>query len=439
MAICDINGKNIATGGIVDGSVTPEKTSFMGYQEELVKSPFTDLLSGNTWAYTTEEQQANGLPASQITHAKPVYLEAGTYYLYDVNKLSASAYPGVYAQAEDSAFYRLGEDSVTVTRNGGNWPNGTYDEYNNENTSKFQPDGVVYMVEYTIVLAVAATVHFTVTNASRMFEVPGYTWLSALQYNPLKNERYDVTIRRLYANAENADAFAEAILLNPVMAKRMGYALPNAYGKNWYHIGDSNSQWMGGEKLDNPDDSGFLLTAARKNGVAKLTNASHAGAAWGMRDDDTDAYCAIARVDELVASGETPDIITFLMGTNSDAGLGSADDAIDNKHTTHSAVRYCLAKCLAAFPRAAIGVMLPMQRAESYETQEQVNEVILDACRFYGIPTLDLFHEGQVVPDSKLTAYDDGHTGVLYVDSAHITGNGVAQLGRKISGWLNLI
>lgn len=215
---------------------------------------------------------------------------------------------------------------------------------------------------------------------------------------------------------------------------------PNCYGKSWYHISDSNSQWMGGINLDNADDTGFLLIAARKNGIAEFTNTAHAGAAWGMRDDDSDAYCGVTMVDELVASGEVPDIITILLGTNSDLSEGTVDDDPTDKHTICSAVKYCLEKLLVAFPTSAIGVMLPMQRAETYTAQKAKNALIKELCDFYSIPTLDLFHEGQVVPDSKLISYDDGHEGVIYTDSAHITvGNGVAQLGRKIAGWLNMI
>ena len=217
---------------------------------------------------------------------------------------------------------------------------------------------------------------------------------------------------------------------------------PLPYGKSWYHIGDSNSQWMGGDNLDNPDADGFLLTAARKNGIAKFTNASVAGASWAYRESvpDKNDVCGVARVDALVASGEKPDYITFLLGTNADDDTGSTENTAADTSTTAGAIRYCLEKLLVAFPTSAIGVMLPMQRAVTYTAQETKNALIEELCRYYSIPTLDLFHEGQIVPDSKLTVYDDGHEGVIYTDSAHITtDNGVAQMGRKIAGWLGRI
>lgn len=217
---------------------------------------------------------------------------------------------------------------------------------------------------------------------------------------------------------------------------------PLPCGKSWYHIGDSNSQWMGGSNIDNPDDTGFLLIAARKNGIEKLTNASKAGASWAYRTTvaDTDDVSAIARVDALVDSGEKPDYITILMGTNSDDSEGTKENTAADKYTTAGAIRYCLEKLLVAFPTSAIGVMLPMQRAETYAAQETKNALIKELCEYYSVPVLDLFHEGQIVSDSKLTAYDDEHEGVIYTDSAHITtGNGVAQLGRKIAGWLGRI
>ena len=218
---------------------------------------------------------------------------------------------------------------------------------------------------------------------------------------------------------------------------------PLPYGKSWYHIGDSNSQWMGGNHIDNPDDTGFLLIAARKNGITKFTNAAMAGASWAYRvdyEDTLNAQCGIARVDALVASGEKPDYITFLLGTNSDDDSGTTSNTAEDKYTTAGAIRYCLEKLLVSFPTSAIGVMLPMQRAETYAAQETKNALIRELCDYYSVPVLDLFHEGQIVPDSKLTAYDDGHEGVIYTDSAHIsTGPGVAQLGRKIAGWLGRI
>ena len=215
------------------------------------------------------------------------------------------------------------------------------------------------------------------------------------------------------------------------------YIKPLPYGKSWYHIGDSNSQWFGGSNIDNPDDHGFLVDAARKNGIAKLTNASEAGASWAYRTtvEGKDDVSAIARVDALVASGETPDYITFLMGTNSDDETGTKDNTASDKYTTAGAIRYCLEKLLVAFPTSAIGVMLPMQRAETYASQEQKNALIEELCRYYSIPVLDLFHEGQVVPNSKLSLDDD--EGVIYTDTAHITTiNGMIQVTRKVTGWL---
>ena len=128
------------------------------------------------------------------------------------------------------------------------------------------------------------------------------------------------------------------------------------------------------------------------------------------------------------------------LGTNSDDEIGTTSNTAADTYTTAGAIRYCLEKLLVAFPTSAIGVMLPMQRAETWKHQEEKNALIKELCEYYSIPVLDLFHDGQVVPDSKLKSYDDGHAGVIYTDSAHITAvNGVTQLGRKISEWLNRI
>lgn len=443
MAIYDINGKEIVTDSGSGDLITPEETSFMEVETEVIPTTFENLLSGIGWVAVTKDQFNNGMSYGTVADSK-ITLPAGTYYFYAPFKNSAGTSVGLYTEDDTGALTNVGSTIATQTDNNGLFLNGTYDEYHKEQSSTYQPNGAGYLVEVTIVLSEDFTGYIHAGSQTYITTEPNHVYLFTKQYNPFKDAVDDVINEYLFFVERYGDGFVKKLLANEAMAKAIVNALPvhttpNSYGKNWYHIGDSNSQWMGGTVLDDETDTGFLLTAARKNGMAKFTNASHAGAAWGMRDNDTDAYCGVTRVDELVASGEAPDIITILLGTNSDLSEGTVNDAVTDKHTTCSAVKYCLEKLLVAFPTSAIGVMLPMQRAETYAAQETKNALIEELCRYYGIPVLDLFHEGQVVPDSKLTAYDDGHTGVIYTDSAHISTNGVEQLGRKISEWLNRI
>lgn len=452
MAIYDISGKEIVTGNsggsdVTDGTVTPEKTSFMKVYSETIKSDYEDLLNaaGLEIVPVTGTQYGNGMTYGYVTSGK-ITLPAGTYYYYSVAKTTSGVSPQLWVEGEDGSLTDVTSDIATIANKSG-FEDGSYNEYHNENTPNYQPNGAGYFFENTIVISEGfiGYIRFGAGGTWYGLSEPGYTYLFTKRYNPFKDSLVDVTTERLFLNEEQAAGFIEELCKNPTMAEQIAsalpvFAVPNSYGKYWYHIGDSNSQWMGGSVLPDETDTGFLLTAARKNGIAKFKNASTAGAAWGKRDDDSDAYCGVTRVDELVASGDVPDIITILLGTNSDLSNGTVDDAVTDLHTTCSAVKYCLEKLLQAFPTTAIGVMLPMQRAETYTAQETKNALIKELCEYYSIPTLDLFHEGQVVPDSKLTAYNDGHEGVKYTDAAHITTtNGVAQLGRKISEWLNRI
>lgn len=449
MAIYDVNGNQIIdeNGEIENGSVTPEKTSFMEVETEIIETTFENLLTGVGWTSVTGTQFNNGMGYGTVTDAK-ITLPKGTYYFYAPYKNSAGGTFKLYAEDENGAFTDVTSTIATISDNNGNFLNGTYDEYHNEGYSTYQPNGVGYLVEVTFVLSEDFTGYIHTGSATYITTEPNHVYLFTKQYNPLKDAVDDVINEYLFFVKKYGDGFVKKLLENEVMKQAIidalpVHAVPNSYGKTWYHIGDSNSQWMGGTVLEDETSTGFLLTAARKNGISKFTNASMAGASWAYRvdyEDSLNAQCGIARVDDLVASGEVPDIITFLLGTNADDDAGTTDNTASDTYTTAGAIRYCLEKLLVAFPTSAIGVMLPMQRAETYTHQETKNALIKELCEYYSIPVLDLFHEGQVVPDSKLTAYDDGHTGVIYTDSAHITTvNGVAQLGRKISEWLNRI
>ena len=449
MAIYDINGKVIVSASD-NNTITPEKTSFMKVYSETVESDYGDMLTaaGLSIVNVTGAQFNNGMSYGYVTDGK-ITLPAGTYYYYSIAKTTSGASPQLWREAEDGTLTDVTANIAAITNKFG-FEDGTYNEYHAENTPSYQPNGAGYFFENTIVLSEDFTGYIRFGSGGTWYGLsePGYTYLFTKRYNPFKNSLVDVTTDRVFVDEELAAGFIEELCKNPTLTEKIGaalpvFAVPNSYGKYWYHIGDSNSQWMGGSVLPDDNDTGFLLTAARKNGIAKFTNASMAGASWAYRvdhEDSLNAQCGIARVDDLVASGEVPDIITILLGTNSDDDAGTVDNTASDTYTTAGAIRYCLEKLLVAFPTSAIGVMLPMQRAESYAAQETKNALIKELCEYYSVPVLDLFHEGQIVPDSKLTAYDDGHEGVIYTDSAHITtGNGVAQLGRKIAGWLGRI
>jgi hypothetical protein len=189
-----MGGDDISATAYADGVVSIESvtgdiviTVWTALAEpEAGKTEFTNLLNGDTWAYTTEEQQANGLPYGQITHTTSVQLAAGTYYLYDTHKTYGGSPPGVYVENDDGTFSGLG-NNVTVTDNNSLYTNGVYDIYNNEKKVRYTVADGVYFLEYKIVLAVGAKVRFCVSNGSRVTTYPDWTFLLDEQYNPWKD------------------------------------------------------------------------------------------------------------------------------------------------------------------------------------------------------------------------------------------------------------
>lgn len=440
MAIYDIKGNQIvAEGGSVSGAITPEQTTFMEK-----KINFVELLNGVGFHQVTAADYGIGFSYGHVILDEDFTFEAGvTYYLYipfsvntsySVNIFKnngAGAYASHLSPASKKAVFGLG----------------TYNEYNIELTAVYQPDGVNYLTEFVFTPEETFNGRFDATGKCVAHTLPDCVYLFTKQYNPHK----DTIEGGIFFTEEYAEGFVQEFFKEDSVVESFkenadeilpDYATQNTHGKHWWHIGDSNSSWYGGSVMANPDDMGFLVQAARKNGISKLTNRSMAGASWAYRtayEDSLNAQSGIARVEELLASGEVPDIITIMLGTNSDDAIGTMDDAVTNKYTTYSAVKYCMEFLLQAFPTSAIGVILPMQRAEGNRQQGEKNNAIKEVCEYYAIPTLDLYHTGQIVPDSKLTAYDDGHEGVKYTDAAHVSTYGRNHIARKLTGWLNTI
>lgn len=440
MAIYDIKGNQIvAEGGSVIGAITPEQTTFLEK-----KINFTSLLNGVGFHVALADDASHVFPMSNVVLDVDFTFEAGTtYYLYIPFSTTASNSVDIWKNDGTGNY----ASHLSYTSRKTVFGLGTYNEYNIENTATYQPDGVNYLHEFVFTPTETFSGRFRATNKCVAHTLPQYVYLFTEPYNPYK----DTIEGGFFFTEEYAEGFVQEFFKEDSVVESFkdnadeilpDYATQNAHGKHWWHIGDSNSAWYGGSVMDSPDDMGFLVQAARKNGISKLTNRSMAGASWAYRadyEDSLNAQSGIARVEELLASGETPDIITIMLGTNSDDAIGTMNDAVTNKYTTYSAVKYCMEFLLQAFPTSAIGVMLPMQRAEGNTQQAEKNNAIKEVCEYYAIPTLDLYHTGQIVPDSKLTAYDDGHEGIKYTDAAHVTTYGRNHIARKLTAWLNSI
>lgn len=442
MAIYDINGNQLSSGTsgeISNGSITPEKTSFLEK-----KINFVNLLVDNGFHAVTSEDYTNGFQYSHIISDNDMTFEEGkTYYLYIPFSLKTSYSASIYKNDGNGVY----TDHLALSRKKIMFGNGTYNEYNIESTEEFMPDGVNYLAEFVFEPAETFEGKFDMTNKCVAHTLTDYNYLFTKEFNPILDSVEGGTFfTEEYAEGFVDEFFNEEAVVSSFKEKAgdilPDYSTQNTHGKHWWHIGDSNSSWYGGSVIDNSEDMGFLVQACRKNGISKLTNKSMAGASWAYRagyEDSLNAQSGVARVEELLTSGENPDIITIMLGTNSDDAIGTMNDAVTNKYTTYSAVKYCMEYLLQAFPTSAIGVILPMQRAEGNTQQEEKNNAIKEVCDYYAIPTLDLYHTGQIVPDTKLTAYDDGHEGVKYTDAAHVSTYGRNHIARKLTAWLNTI
>lgn len=436
--IYDSNGNALS----VD-KISPDDTTFMVLREREDKPSYTNLVDGNNIINVGKDLFNKGIPYG---YAIQVNLDAGTYYLYYPVVLNKDAF-SLYKH-NDNDMYTL--ESIEFTKNNRFW-DGSYDKYNNQVKLHYYIDEEksYVFVEYQFTLSEGFDGYLRFgsgTNFSSLVELPQYVYLFSRAYNPFLDK---IDNRRLFIGDQYAEGFVDELVETGKFGGG-GNTFQTA-GKTWYHIGDSNSQWFGGEHIDNDNDHGFLTDAARSVGISSLTNASQAGASWAYRGDAAlDNKCGCKRIDDLLSSGVEPDYITFLLGTNADNAIGKFEfrddkrEATDNSKasdtdTTVGAIRYCLETILEAFPNAHVGVMLPMQRAETFMHQEQTNNIIKKLCDWYSVPTLDLFHCSGILPDSKLTAYDDGHTGVRYVDSAHVNAYGVEKIKRAITGWLPTI
>ena len=122
----------------------------------------------------------------------------------------------------------------------------------------------------------------------------------------------------------------------------------------------------------------------------------------------------------------------FMLGTNE----GSNTDTGETSETTTTmsgAIRYCMETLKAYEPTKPILICLPPQRAEGNENQERVNEVIKTIVESYGVKTLDIYHNGGIVPNTKIASIN------YLTDGLHLDVNGYTVLGNLLSAEINYL
>ena len=219
-------------------------------------------------------------------------------------------------------------------------------------------------------------------------------------------------------------------------------------GKNVVWIGDSLTNWGGGS-YESPGE-GFLGIIYQNTGAITY-NQGIAGASWeyglGTWDEShttytptaDEKYTAIERVNALVANKDTftPDYVVFMMGTNRRAD-GTVNDEYTNLHTMCGAIKHCILQIYNTFPNCAMGIVLPPQRNEGMEGQEQANALIKEIAEYYSVPTIDLFHEGGLLNKYRNPLTDTVNSGG-FSDGLHLSDLGKNILGRKFTHWIKTL
>ena len=217
------------------------------------------------------------------------------------------------------------------------------------------------------------------------------------------------------------------------------------YNKNIVWIGDSLTNWGGGN--GEIGGAGFL-DIIKTNESANIYNQGFAGASWELTtidgtnvtsEPEGDQYSAVRRVDALVTNKDTftPDYVIFMMGTNRKVE-GELTDEYTNLYTMCGAIRYCLLQIYNNFPNCAIGIVLPPQRQEGMNAQEQANEKIKTIANYYSVPIFDAFHEGGLLNHERNPLVSTVHSGG-FSDGLHLSDLGKSVLGRKFSHWIKTL
>lgn len=225
-------------------------------------------------------------------------------------------------------------------------------------------------------------------------------------------------ITNLLADQEDYEEVVSSAFKN---ALRKAGAVLNDFSsaKTMVMIGDSLTNWAGG----NDADDGFLKIVHDATGII-TKNEGLAGAWWQTGEGQTN--CGVQRVNAIIAEQRKYDLYCFMLGTNAGSTTDTGETSSDTT-TMSGAIRYCMEKLKEYDPTAQILVCLPPQRAEGNSTQETVNSVINKIVKSYSVPTIDMYHESGIVPNTTIA-------GIGYLrDGLHLTEKGYIAVGNLLS------
>ena len=206
-------------------------------------------------------------------------------------------------------------------------------------------------------------------------------------------------------------------------------------GKRIAMIGDSNTQY----------NSAIFKEYMESTYGCTFIPLGYAGAAWETSGGiDTTDNSAVGRVNNIIKNVDDLNLITeydcivIMMGTNCHT-VGEPTDTSDNVSTMCGAVRYCMEKLCYYGRRIPIGVIIPFTADYNYNENSRKGNVLPEKFQYikqiaeeFGVPTLDFFNGGRIIPDGQTP---DGKTYYLG-DSVHLGGNGTIHINRIMGKWI---
>ena len=424
----------------INGTFTPSNTNFMIESHVNMINP-AEVIIGRFFNSPTTDS-IGYFDATTVTGYIEVEL-GGKYYFYRENTSVDSEYQKIVVRGYDSNKTYIGI---------------LYGEYNDTSTA----NGVS---EFEITDENVKFVRFFYRHGENVI-LSKYDLKKYYAYGEYLNLDLPVKYKEFFIKKKKKTKKTKTLIKDNVSAVASEQNMRPLYNKKWVQIGDSLTDWGGGEHVDvlsqdlsgmNVDgDTGFMRYVRDKEGIL-FYNQGFAGAQWQLTkidgsitgndgnpitsEPESDKYCAVRRVDKLIENKATftPDIITILMGTNC-VDEGETTDTSDNLYTMCGAIRYCLENLLREFPTTPIGILLPPQRLEGNAWQEPRNEKIRTIAQYYSIPVLDLFHEGQIVSANRVVVDGKPTSGNGSLnDGTHLGDVGKINLGRKLCNWLKTL
>ena len=400
MALYDINGNVIATGGSGGDSFFKEiETMQNGLQLPAVPN---DFKSTDDWEYTAN----SGNLATALGKTRYMYKECTFTGRVYVRFTKPTPYTGIpvnmHLVAEDYISNPTVEGTElvatkTISKFDGKYivvseDGATYEAVSAETSGYY---GYVVLQQFDIPegkYAVLTSTGKGTNNGSNAY-IPN--WFTVFTLDPTDNITQIPTGEALAeVVSDNAEGFAKGTAQNDYFLKYLKevidgampvYYRPQTFGKSLFVGGDSLHAYAGGNGFDAP---GFISTYNKHLGFKTVRNASWAGQTMS----GTTAGGGVYYAKELITNGKPYDVLIFAYGSNRDAnGLGTATDAAsDTALTLAGSMKWIIENLRAAFPKSAIGFMTPPPSSNS--DNAPARELIKEICEIEHIPYADLFY-----------------------------------------------